>query len=125
MAGIQKPTVKSTPTTDKIITDSNGRQLAYRKLNLVENARFMRACGQHASNDSFFNLAILCACIRAVSDSEGEMAPLPMPTNLNEIDGRIGLIGDDGFNALSTAIIEEIQQVQEEAGAKADQTKNS
>jgi hypothetical protein len=101
---VKKPKAAIITSDDQTVVDATGRTLVYRKLSLLESARLMRACGEHASNSSFYSLASLVASIRSIDN-----APLPFPKNINEIDGRIGMVGDDGATALMKILVPDVK----------------
>ena len=84
----------------KTITDSKDRVLIFKKLSILENARLMRACGDASAVDKFFDLAVVCCGVREIDG-----VPQPMPKTLNEVDGRIGLVGDEGWAAIISNLI--------------------
>jgi hypothetical protein len=87
---------KPTETT----TDSNGRQITFRRLTVLDTARLMRAVGaEHANNTGFLGLATVAAMV-----TEIDGVPQPQPRNLVQVDAAIERLGDEGFKAIAEAM---------------------
>ena len=86
----------------KTIADKQGRQISYRAMSVLDQAKLMRAVGsENSSNVSFMGLAMMAA---AVVDIDG--VPAITPRNLAQVDAAIERLGDEGYVALSEALLD-------------------
>jgi hypothetical protein len=79
------------------VVEYDGKTLIYRPLSLQESMRLMRLLGNEGtSNDRYFGMATLVCGIR-----ELDGVPLVLPKNVNECEGRAGLVGQDAVQAVA------------------------
>jgi hypothetical protein len=75
--------------------------ISYRAMSVLDQAKLMRAVGSdNSSNVSFMGLAMMAA---AVVDIDG--TPAITPRNLQQVDAAIERLGDEGYVALSEALL--------------------
>jgi hypothetical protein len=80
------------------VTDATGRKIAFRNLNILEQARIYKAIGPaQAENGPYVRLATMAAAVVSLDDIP---AP-PMPTNDREVEASLLRLGEHGFIALS------------------------
>lgn len=91
-----------------LLTDSTGRTLLIRPLNILETTRVLRAAGADSTNEGWMQFAQLAAAIREIDE-----VPMPFPASFAHIERAIGKMGDEGFEA----IIEHGKKVAAEAEA--------
>lgn len=106
MSNVEAPTVTKVEESDEFtVTDSKGRNLLYRPLNLMERGRLMRAVGNEASqNVLFFTHAAIVVGIREVDG-----VPTPWPSTVDQVDRRMNAIGDHGVEAVAAEIAKRVQ----------------
>jgi hypothetical protein len=84
----------------KIITDSDGRRLAVRRLTALDKLRLFKAAGPDlARNDVWLGMAMLACSVTAIDD-----VPLPMPLSENLIEAAVQRLGDAGITAVADAL---------------------
>jgi hypothetical protein len=99
-----------------VIVDAKGRKFTLRTLNVLDQVRLLRAIGpEQANNDKYAGIVQTAAM---VDDIDG--VPAPTMRNERDIDRIIGLIGDDGFAALTIYMQKEIATALAEAEAAQD-----
>ena len=97
-----------------IVTDPQGRRLHLRKLTALDKLRLFKAAGPHlAQNQPWLGMAVLACSVAAIDD-----IPVPMPTNENLIEALVQRLGDDGINAIATALAPETDTATITANAK-------
>ena len=85
------------------VTDAQGRRLALRRLGALDKLRLFKAAGaQLAQNQPWLGMALLAASVAAIDD-----IPVPPPTSEAQIEALISKLGDDGINAVATALAPE------------------
>jgi hypothetical protein len=97
------PKTQATPTARVLpanpvhtLTDSNGRQISWSPLSVLQQARLMRSVGsEHSNNQAFMGVAVLAAC---VVDIDG--VPCPRAQTLLQVDAAIERLGDEGYAAV-------------------------
>ena len=93
------------------ITDSKGRKITTRKINVMEQVKLLRAIGKdHSQNQPYVELVMMAA---SVSDIDG--VPFVIPTNEKQIDAIIARIDDEGFAALIVNMNSQIQELMDQA----------
>ncbi len=84
----------------QIITDSDGRRLAVRRLTALDKLRLFKAAGPDlARNDVWLGMAMLACSVTAIDD-----VPLPMPLSENLIEAAVQRLGDAGITAVADAL---------------------
>lgn len=102
--------------SDITITDAKGRRFTTRKINVMDQVRLLRAIGAEQSrNEPYVNIVMMAASVASIDD-----VPRPIPTNERQIDGAIGVIGDEGFAALMVDVKRQIDELTAAAEAAAD-----
>ena len=96
-----------------IITDTKGRKITLRKMNVLDQVKLLRAIGPAQANNEPYVMLVNVAA--AVSMIDG--VPQPPPVNERQIDAAIARLDDDGFNAISAYMRAEIKKA--EAAAEA------
>ena len=90
------------------VTDANGRVIKVRKMTVLDQVRVLRAIGPaQSSNQAYVNIVTM-----AVSVSEIDGVPCPMPSSEIQIDAAIERIGDDGFAALMADMEAQVKAIQ-------------
>lgn len=109
---------QTVPATSKkfMVTDALGRKLHWQAPNAAEKGRLMRAMGDHASNQAFFGYAGIMAGVRMIDE-----VPCMWPQNLKMVDEHIALVGDEGYEAITSKYAE----LEEERGDQTAIAKNS
>jgi hypothetical protein len=84
------------PNETQTITDQDGRKLTFRLLDFVEQAELaLSVGGPAASNETWMNIARLCAAVRSIDG-----VPCLMPTTLPKARNQIGKVGKAGTDAI-------------------------
>jgi len=82
------------------VLDKLGRRLIVRRINALDRLRLLKAAGPELSqNDAWLNLAAL-----ALSVSEIDGAPKPIPTNERQIEAIVAELGDSGLQTVSEVL---------------------
>jgi hypothetical protein len=94
---LETPTQKMVRESNPIrtVVDSMGRTIRYKNLSILERARLARVLSEDARNPIYFNMLATAACI---IDIDGD--PGPPKTTVNFLEGRLGWLGDDGWDAM-------------------------
>lgn len=100
-------TVGGTPAAPDgavVVTDSLGRKLTVKKLNLMEEMNLMVAAGSdRSSNARWMQYATIVSCVRKIGDEH--MQP---PMTLRILQGNIQAVGSEGFAAAIGAMRSEL-----------------
>ena len=97
----------------RTITDKRGRQISWRRMSVLDQARMMRAVGsENSANSAFCTIAMVA---QMVTEIDG--IPNPPARNLMQIDAAIDRLGDDGYMAVSDDLVEMVgdSNVQDDA----------
>lgn len=88
----------------KIVTDSKGRKLTFRRLGALDRARIFKAAGPvNAQNAPYVGMAMIaCSC----TDVDG--VPVAFPSKESEIDAAIARLDDPGMDAIATEMTKEM-----------------
>jgi len=102
---------------EKETKDSLGRTLKYRRLGALDRARLFKAVGpQNSQNAPYLGMAMIaCSCTFV------DEIPIPFPTRDSEVENAIARLGDEGMDAISTAIVAEETAKEEAANATASE----
>lgn len=85
---------------ERIITDKNGRKISLRRVGVVETLRLFKALGPELSvNHAYMGYAKIAA---AVATLDG--VPVPIPNSESSLENLLERLGDDGADAVATAI---------------------
>lgn len=81
-----------------VITDGRGRQIVIRELDPLEESRLIFAIGSERSQNVVYvqAYAIPAAC---AAEIDGE--PYSVPQNIQQLEGRMKILGRDGMNAVA------------------------
>lgn len=99
------------------LTDALGRQIVFRRLNVLDQARILKAIGPAQSeNGPYVRLATIAASVTSIDN-----VPFPAPVNDGQIETAIGRLGDEGFAALVVEFerLEKVAKAAAEAAATA------
>ncbi len=82
------------------VTDKSGRLISCRQLNAVDRLRLYKSLGPGlVENGPYYAVAYLAASV-----TELEAVPVPWPTNETQIEAIVSRLGDDGLEAISSAL---------------------
>lgn len=88
------------PATEEsnVVVDAKGRRIVIRELDMLEESRLIFALGsERASNPVYVQAyAIPAAC---AAEIDGEQ--FSVPANINQLEGRMAILGRDGMNAIA------------------------
>ena len=102
------------------VTDSLGRVLVLKKLDLLNELDVIEAAGAASSNQRWMFLATLAATVRTIDG-----VPIPFPSDRKSLRSVMGLVKSEGVAAVVKAFNEDIPDIPAEAGpAEADTAKN-
>jgi hypothetical protein len=88
-----------------IVEDRRGRQIALRKLGVVEQLRLFKCLGADlAENKAYFGLARLAAMVSAIDD-----VPVPFPANEQGLEAILDRLDEDGVEAVGLAAAEMVR----------------
>lgn len=80
----------------KSIVDARGRNILWRPISILDEARLYRAIGpEHSKNEPYMNLVRAAACVVNIDGDIG-----PQVTSVAFAEQRIEWLGDDGFFAI-------------------------
>lgn len=108
-----KVTVKETSQTDgvvaeqesNVITDGSGRQIVIRELDPLEESRLIFAIGsERAQNVVYVQAYAIPAACAAEIDGES----YSVPQNLQQLEGRMKILGRDGMNAIAARLYKSV-----------------
>lgn len=100
--------------TGDIVTDSRGRRLVIRALSPLESIRFVRYMGSDSSNQTFMQMAMAAAMVRAIDDHQFSA----IPSSILQVESRFDLIGDEGLTAILDLAKQKAQEQESEVDAK-------
>lgn len=92
------------------ITDAGGRKLTVRDLDILTQARMLRAIGPAQSGNQPYVQMVMAACMVTAIDG----IPVPFPRDEKTIDAAMVRLGDDGMAA---AMVDMIRSVNETMAA--------
>jgi len=82
------------------VTDARGRHLKLRTLTALDTLRLFKAAGPDlAQNQPWISIATL-----AISVTEIDGIPIPMPVNEAQIEAVVEKLGDDGLTAVADTL---------------------
>ena len=84
-----------------IVTDARGRSIAVRKLSPLDRMRMSKAAGAENSTNQPYMLYALVACSVVAIDGDDQI----IPTNQNQLEAAISLLGEEGYDAALEAVI--------------------
>lgn len=88
------------PATEEsnVVIDAKGRRIVIRELDMLEESRLIFSIGsERASNPVYVQAyAIPAAC---AAEIDGEQ--FSVPANINQLEGRMAILGRDGMNAIA------------------------
>ena len=101
-----------------VITDGRGRQIVIRELDPLEESRLIFAIGSERSQNVVYvqAYAIPAAC---AAEIDGEAYSVPQ--NLQQLEGRMKILGRDGMNAIAAHLY---KSVADDVSAEKEATKN-
>src|SRR3954462_8312273 len=93
------------------IKDSNGRTIVFRRLSIMDQAKFYRTIGAaHSSNEPYMRLMNVAAMVVSIDGDIG-----PQPTSLSFAEMRMDWLGDGGFIACVNELTREADEMTEDA----------
>ena len=87
-----------------IVTDSNGRKIAVKKMGPSDRLRFLDLLGESAKNEQYLGYAALAYVATAI---DGE--PLPRPSTKAHLEVNSDRLGDEGLDAIAAHMAEQAQ----------------
>lgn len=107
-------TIKDEPVEqgkqDDVVVDSLGRRIKLRELTPVQEARLFLAVGpENSENNRFMTMyAFPAAMVASIDDEE-----YSVPSNVQQIEARLAIIGHEGLSALRNSMVEAMKKAQE------------
>jgi hypothetical protein len=94
-------------------TDRRGRVLSLRRLTVLDRLRLFKAAGPAlAENHPWFGMAVLASSVAAIDG-----IPVPMPTSEAQIEAAVSRLGDEGLEAVASALdLEDREAIETSAG---------
>ena len=84
------------------VQDANGRDLGVRKINTLDRMRLLELVGPDLSNnDRYIGLAMLAYAVTSIGGD-----PILRPTSKAQLEAVVQRLDDDGFNAVSKAVVD-------------------
>lgn len=96
----------------KTTTDSLGRKIDYKSLNVMDELKVAKAAGQYADNRSVMTFYYLAQSIVSIDGEPG----IPI-TNERTADARVRWVGTEGYNAVYA---QQLKDAREELGINED-----
>lgn len=91
--------VTQATTQPESVTDSLGRTLSLRKVGALQKLRLFKACGANASSNPYLGMAMLASAVSAIDE-----IPVAQPVNEQQIEALVQRLGDEGLEAVGTAM---------------------
>lgn len=83
-----------------IVTDTEGRRIAFRRLTPLDKLRLFKAAGPLLSqNQPWLGMAVLACSVTAIDD-----VPVPMPANEQQIEAMVARLGGAGIAAVAETL---------------------
>lgn len=115
MSGANTPSgrIIAAANQERETTDSLGRKIMYRRLGALDKARLFKAVGPAQSqNGPYVGMAMLAASVTYVDG-----VPMPFPSTDSVIEAAISRLGDEGIEAVATAlVVDQVVKVIEDDG---------
>ena len=96
------------------VTDKAGRKLVLREIEILDEARIVRMCGDASSNQGYMMGYVMPAV--AVASIDGDPCPIPMTER--ELEFTIKRVGRDGMTAVMDHIVKRAQEGQNDQAVK-------
>lgn len=85
-----------------IVTNSRGRTITFRKLTALDKMRVFEILGPDAArNIPVLNYALTAACVTKI-----DMVDEAFPLNKIQLEAKVGVLGDEGIEAIAAGIFE-------------------
>lgn len=92
------------------LTDASGRKLVLREIEILEESRIVRMCGDDATNQGYMMGYVMPACMVASIDGD----PLPIPANKRELEFAIKRVGRSGMAAVLESYVKRSTESREQ-----------
>lgn len=87
-------------TSGSVVSDTEGRRIAVRRLTALDKLRLFKAAGPVLSqNQLWLGMAVLAYSVTAIDD-----VPVPVPSNEVQIEAIVSRLGDAGINAVAAVL---------------------
>lgn len=96
------------------VTDKSGRKLVLREIEILDEARIVRMCGDASSNQGYMMGYVMPAV--AVASIDGD--PCPIPMTVRELEFTIKRVGREGMSAVMDHLVKRVEEGQKDQAVK-------
>ncbi|HHS9775818.1 hypothetical protein V7I42_00240 [Raoultella ornithinolytica] len=103
--------VQPAPEENNVVVDAKGRRIVIRELSPIQEGRLFLAVGAaNAENTRYMTMYAFPAAMVASVDGE----EFSIPATMQQIEGRLAILGHDGLNALRKSMLDAMEKAQED-----------